>query len=139
MPAFIQGKWTCGDDEFGKTQYKMEISSYIIRAYRKARAWRNSTSRMPTTIIFPKMPSDDEKQPMTVEDAAQLRARYSGLFGLCAIARHHGLDLELKQLMHEHAVAVEEPPMEELARIARKHSFKAKLRKLAKMLHSIKA
>ena len=65
------------------------------------------------------------------EEAAQLRARHSGLFALCAIARHHGMDLDLKELMHEHAVAVDEPPLTELARIAKKHEFKAKTKKLA--------
>ena len=73
-----------------------------------------------------KMPTD-EKQPFNATDAAQLRARHSGLFGLCAIARHHGLDLELRELMHAHAIAVDEPSLTELARIARKHSFQAKV------------
>ncbi|MBP5300608.1 MAG: peptidase domain-containing ABC transporter [Victivallales bacterium] len=64
------------------------------------------------------------------EEAARLRARHSGLFGLCAIARHHGLDLELKELMHEHAVDSDEPPLGELRRIIRKHDFQAKTRHL---------
>ena len=73
------------------------------------------------------MPSDDNKT-LTADEAAQFRARHSGLFGLCAIARHHGLDLDPRELMHEHAVDRDEPPLEELARIAQKHEFKAKLR-----------
>ena len=72
------------------------------------------------------MATDEPQPPLTASDAARLRARHSGLFGLCAIARHHGLDLELRELMHAHAVAVDEPPLAELARIARKHSFQVK-------------
>jgi len=72
------------------------------------------------------MATDEPQPPLTASDAARLRARHSGLFGLCAIARHHGLDLELRALMHAHAVAVDEPPLAELARIARKHSFQTK-------------
>ncbi len=59
--------------------------------------------------------------------AAELRCRQSGLFGLCAIARHHQLDLDLGQLMHDHAVGESEVPIRQLAAIAGEHSLKAKI------------
>ncbi len=76
------------------------------------------------------MSTAEANLPLNAENAAQMRARNSGLFGICAIARHHGMDLEPRELMHEHAVAVDEPPLAELARIARKHDFKAKIKHL---------
>ncbi len=55
-----------------------------------------------------------------------LRTVHSGLYGLCLIGRHHQQDMDMRQLMHDHAVGGEELSLKELARIAAHHQLKAK-------------
>ena len=62
---------------------------------------------------------------------ADMKIMHSGLFGLCAIGRHHQLDMDMKQLMHDHAVGGAELSLKELARIAALHELKAKCVKIA--------
>ncbi|MBQ2334683.1 MAG: peptidase domain-containing ABC transporter, partial [Victivallales bacterium] len=47
-------------------------------------------------------------------------------YGLCLIGRHHQQDMDMRQLMHDHAVGGEELSLKELARIAAHHQLKAK-------------
>ena len=57
----------------------------------------------------------------------ELRCRHSGLFGLCAIGRHHQLDLNLQQLLHDHAVNDQELKLRKICELASEHELKAKI------------
>lgn len=50
---------------------------------------------------------------------------HTALQCLVAVARHHGVDLSVERLKHEHALADAEPDAEALARIAEQAGFKA--------------
>ena len=61
-----------------------------------------------------------------VDAQVNLKLVHSGLFALCAIGRHHQLDLDMRQLLHDHAVGGTELTLRELAHIAGLHELKAK-------------
>ena len=65
-----------------------------------------------------------------INQLRELRKRHSGLFGISAIARHHQVDLDLKQLLHDHAVGENELALKELARIAGQHSMKCRITRI---------
>src|SRR6185295_13118687 len=43
-----------------------------------------------------------------------------------AVARHHGVDLSVERLAHDHALGAAEPDAEKLMRIAQENGFRAK-------------
>src|SRR5262245_56344224 len=43
-----------------------------------------------------------------------------------AVARHHGVDLTVERLVHDHALAAAEPDTEKLLRIAQENGFRAR-------------
>ncbi|MBQ6473068.1 MAG: peptidase domain-containing ABC transporter, partial [Victivallales bacterium] len=67
-----------------------------------------------------------EEQTNHAAVQADLKQTHSGLFALCAIGRHHQLDMDMRQLLHDHAVGGAELTLRELAHIASKHGLKAK-------------
>lgn len=56
----------------------------------------------------------------------EMRIRHSGLFALSAIANHHQLPLDMRQLLHDEAVGENDVSIKNLISIASKHSLKAK-------------
>jgi ATP-binding cassette subfamily B protein len=75
--------------------------------------------------------SQNNEQIPTTEQNSDLKVTHSGLFGLCAIGRHHQLDMDIRQLMHDHAIGADELSLKELARIASLHELKVKRVKIA--------
>ncbi|MBP5638832.1 MAG: peptidase domain-containing ABC transporter [Victivallales bacterium] len=70
--------------------------------------------------------SEIEEKEAKEREIREQRVRHSGFFALNAIARHHGLPLDMQQLMHEHAAGENDLTPRELVSIAGKHSLKAK-------------
>ena len=68
----------------------------------------------------------DNSQPVAQEQAPNMHTVHSGLYGLSLIGRHHQLDMDMRQLLHDHAVGGEELAVRELAHIAGLHELKAK-------------
>ncbi|NLG12673.1 MAG: peptidase domain-containing ABC transporter [Lentisphaerae bacterium] len=68
----------------------------------------------------------EDNQENKIQSIYDLRCRHSGLFGVSAIARHHQLNLDMVQLLHDHAVGVDELSMRELRGIAESHGLKSK-------------
>ncbi|MBP5232230.1 MAG: peptidase domain-containing ABC transporter, partial [Planctomycetes bacterium] len=63
-------------------------------------------------------------------------ARQSGLYCLCNLARHHGVAMDIRRVMHDYAIDDEEPRDALLLKIAADYQFKARTRALpwAKLL-----
>ena len=57
-------------------------------------------------------------------------ARQSGLFCLCNIAKHYGIDMDVRRVMHDYAIGEEEPRDSLFYQIASDYKFKTKCRKL---------
>ena len=74
---------------------------------------------------------EDSQNTQQTQPEVDLKTVHSGLYGLCLIGRHHQLDMDMRQLLHEHAVGAEELPVRELAHIAECHQLKAKSAKIA--------
>jgi ABC-type bacteriocin/lantibiotic exporter with double-glycine peptidase domain len=74
---------------------------------------------------------EDSHNTQQTQPEADLRTVHSGLYGLCLIGRHHQQDMDMRQLMHDHAVGGEELSLKELARIAAHHQLKAKCIRIA--------
>lgn len=74
---------------------------------------------------------EDSQNTQQTQPEVDLKTVHSGLYGLCLIGRHHQLDMDMRQLLHEHAVGAEELPVRELAHIAERHQLKAKSAKIA--------
>ena len=70
--------------------------------------------------------NDSDTNTQQTQPEVDLRTVHSGLYGLCLIGRHHQQDMDMRQLMHDHAVGGEELSLKELARIAAHHQLKAK-------------
>jgi len=54
----------------------------------------------------------------------------TGLFCLCSVARHHGIDMNLRRVMHDYSVGEEEPPRRLLHEIAGDYKVRSADRKL---------
>ena len=52
--------------------------------------------------------------------------KYTALFGVTSIAKHHNIALDIRQLMHEYAIGEEEPPVRLILKMAEDHEMKAK-------------
>ena len=74
---------------------------------------------------------EDSQNTQQTQPEVDLKTVHSGLYGLCLIGRHHQLDMDMRQLLHDHAVGAEELPVRELAHIAERHQLKAKSAKIA--------
>ncbi|MBO4630828.1 MAG: hypothetical protein J5858_02790, partial [Lentisphaeria bacterium] len=57
-------------------------------------------------------------------------ARQSALFCLCNIAKHHGVNMDIRRVMHDYAIGEEEPRDTLFHQIASDYQFKSKCRKL---------
>ena len=55
----------------------------------------------------------------------------TGLFCLCSVARHHGVDMNLRRVMHENSIGEDEPPRRVLHDIARDYRIRTADRKLS--------
>jgi ATP-binding cassette subfamily B protein len=60
-----------------------------------------------------------------------LNPRHTALQCFVAVARHHGLDLSVERLAHEHALDEAEPETPKLLRIAQENGFKARSAELS--------
>lgn len=56
--------------------------------------------------------------------------KFSGLFCLTAIARHHQVTMDMRRLMHEYAIGEEEPTIPELLEMASAYGLKTRKTKL---------
>ena len=54
----------------------------------------------------------------------------TGLFCLCSVARHHGVDMNIQRVMHDYSVGAEEPPRRVLHEIAGDYKVRTADRKL---------
>ncbi len=59
-----------------------------------------------------------------------MNARHTALQCFAAVARHHGLDLSVERLAHEHALDEAEPDTTKVLRIAQDNGFKARAAQL---------
>ena len=57
-------------------------------------------------------------------------ARQSALFCLCNIARHHGVNMDIRRVMHDYAIGEDEPRDSLFYQIASDYEFKSRCRKL---------
>jgi len=64
------------------------------------------------------------------QNPADMPAQHTALKCLVAVARHHGLDLTVERLLHEHALDEAEPSLDRLAKIATDAGLRAEARKL---------
>ena len=55
----------------------------------------------------------------------------TGLFCLCSVARHHGVDMNLRRVMHDYSIGEEEPPRRVLHDIASSYKVRTADRKLS--------
>jgi ATP-binding cassette, subfamily B, bacterial HlyB/CyaB len=62
--------------------------------------------------------------------AAAARPRHTELECLVAVARHHGVDLSVERLIHDHAVGNDKVPVSLLLRIARETGFRTRSAKI---------
>ena len=54
----------------------------------------------------------------------------TGLFCLCSVARHHGVDMNLRRVMHDYSIGGEEPERRMLHEISRNHRLRTADRRL---------
>ncbi len=59
-----------------------------------------------------------------------MNSRHTALQCFTAVARHHGLDLSVERLAHEHALDESEPDTTKVLRIAQDNGFKARAAQL---------
>jgi len=64
-------------------------------------------------------------------EPGQAALRHTALHCFAALARHHGVDLAVERLIHDHALGDEEPDLDRLVRIARTAGFRARAVRLA--------
>lgn len=57
-------------------------------------------------------------------------AKQTALYCLCNIAKHHGVNMDIRRVMHDYAIGEEEPRDALLQQIASDYQFKCKFRKL---------
>ncbi|MBF0124691.1 MAG: peptidase domain-containing ABC transporter [Magnetococcales bacterium] len=71
--------------------------------------------------------SDQNSQPTVVEEPKEAPFPHTSVQCLSAIAQHHGVILSPDRLIHNYALAAEEPSLDMLRRIAEENGFKAKI------------